>query len=266
MKKLLNILLCTILVLTITGCSSNSNTNKKDKVTGYNYKVPGLSISVPTQYANRWKLANLKVKFANGIYTIDYCVDDIQTSKGCDISKVSGKGNYTIKEDKLYLNVTESTTTDVQSNQTETNKVNNSRTCKIVEKNQTIIDCSESGGFIYFRDYVDEEYNKKAECSIFNGKTYIGEAHVDGYYLRNGKWVHDPSTFTIKFSFQNGKVDSTTSGAFRDDSCEKLSETSYILGQRSASYNPANDTFTITIGTVNGIKYGTMNFVIDNNK
>ena len=90
MKKLLNILLCTILVLTITGCSSNSNTNKKDKVTGYNYKVPGLSISVPTQYANRWKLTNLKVKFANGIYTIDYCVDDIKTSKGCDISKVNG--------------------------------------------------------------------------------------------------------------------------------------------------------------------------------
>ena len=118
----------------------------------------------------------------------------------------------------------------------------------------------------YMARCYHEEYNKKAECSIFNGKTYIGEAHVDGYYLRNGKWVHDPSTFTIKFSFQNGKVDSTTSGAFRDDSCEKLSETSYILGQRSASYNPANDTFTITIGTVNGIKYGTMNFIIDNNK
>lgn len=271
MKKILGLIICGVLVLGITGCGNNENNDenigtKKDRVSGSNYKVYGMNVNVPTQYANKWVINDLKVKFLGGNYTISYCIDDIYTTDNCDISKHSGKGTYTIEEDKLLLNITESTVTDVELDETETKKVNTVRTCKIVESDQVIIDCKDDGGFIYFSNRVDDNYYKKSDCDVFNGKTYAGDAYVSGYYLRNGQWISDPTTFTVKFTFKNDKLESTSNGVFKDDSCEKISDTSYKIGQRSAVYDPTTDTFKITIGTVNGIKYGTMDFITENNR
>lgn len=269
MKKSKFIVMLFILLFLVTGCKNNESKkeeSKKDRVSGDAYKVYGMEVSVPTEYANRWVINDLKVKFLNGVYTISYCIDDIYTTKTCDISKHSGKGSYTIDGDTLRLKITESTVTDVELDETETKKVNTSRTCKIVEENQIIIDCIDDGGFIYFSSSIDDNYYKEADCAAFNDKTYAGDAYVKGYYLRNGQWVSDPTTFTEKFTFKNGKLEDTYNGIFKDDSCEKINDTTYKIGQRSATYDPTTDTFTITIGTVNGIGYGTMEFVDESTK
>lgn len=271
MKRSKFIVMLFILLFLVAGCKNNEDKNKesetkKDRVSGDNYKVYGMEVTVPTEYANRWVINDLKVKFLNGVYTISYCIDDIYTTKACDISKHSGKGSYTIERDTLDLNITESTVTDVELDETETKKINTSRTCKIVEENQIIIDCKDDGGFIYFSSRIDDNYYKEADCVAFNGKTYAGDAYVSGYYLRNGTWVSDPTTFTREFTFVDGKLEDTSNGIFKDDSCEKISDTSYKIGQRTAIYDPTTDTFKITIGTVNGIGYGTMEFVDESTK
>lgn len=265
-KTILTILLCGVFTLSITGCSNDENNYKeieseKDRVSGSNYKVYGLDVNVPVQYANRWVINNLKIEFLNGNYTISYCIDDIFTNTNCDISKHIGNGKYTINGDTLRLNITESTTTDVELGITEINNIDTSRICKIVEDNQIIIDCKDSGGFIYFSNSVDDNYYKKSECDIFNGKTYAGNVYISGYYLRNGQWISNPTTLTQEFTFLNGKLEDTYNGIFNDDSCEKINDTTYTIGQRKAKYDATTDAFIITIGTVNGINYGTMEFI-----
>lgn len=265
-KTILAILLCGCMILGLTGCNKTSEDSsetgtKSDRISGSNYEVYGIEFSVPDQYANRWVINNLNVKFMSGVYSVSYCIDDIYTTTSCDISKHSGKGNYTIAGDNLYLNITESTVTDVVLDETETKNINTKRTCQIIEGEQIIIDCSEDGGWIYFSQYKDDNYLTKADCMEFNGKTYSGDAYVNGYYLRNGTWVSDPTTFTKEFSFENGKLVDTVDGIFENLSCEKINETTYKLGSRTAIYDAENDTFTITINTVNGIDYGTMKFI-----
>ena len=264
-----------ILLLLITGCDKaqeNMNGNKsivpikKDRVSGDNYTAHGITVKVPTEYANRYVISDLKISFLNGEYKVNYCIEDIYSSKKCDIEKISAKGSYTIEDDILRLNISESTMYNVVYDKTENNTPNTNRTCKIIENDQIIIDCESSGGWIYFSKYKDEKYLTSSDCEIFNNKTYTGEKYISGFYLRNGTWVSSPDTITKSITFKDGKLADTYGGIFASESCEKESDTKYKIGERSATYNPGTDTLTINIGTRNGISYGTMEFIEKSSK
>ena len=267
-KKLLIIILC---LLFICGCnnqssnnSSNTNNNvkNKDRVSG-NYVVYGIKVNVDASEASRTVITNVNAEFNNGVYNISYCIDDmLNTSSDCDNVKLEGTGTYTINEDTLLLHIGENKTTDMQTRKILTNDGGTNRSCKIIDDNQTIIDCSASGGWIYFSSHIDDKYYKKSDCAIFDGKTYIGEAKYSGYYLRNGTWIANPGTAKVSISFAHGELIDYKGNMFQNTGCKKITDTSYKLGVRNATYNADRDSFTVKIGQVDGIDYGTVELTL----
>ncbi len=269
MKKYLFIYLIIVFLFTLSGCNENTQSTDnhlKDKVSG-SYTAYGITGNIDAKVMSKTGITNLKIEFKNGKYSVSYCLDDyLNTTSNCDMVKQEGTGTYTIQDDILHLSLGTSTSTDMQTNQVITVNNNTNRSCKIIEDEQIIIDCRASGGWLYFSKYIDDKYYKKRECTEFDGKTYEGDANYLGYYLRNGTWISSPGVASIKISFKDGELDDYRGNMFKNTGCEKISDTKYKLGIRVATYNKENDSFLVTIGQVDGIDYGTVEFINSTNK
>ncbi|MDD8048137.1 MAG: hypothetical protein PHH04_00910 [Thomasclavelia sp.] len=107
MKKILSLVIATIMCLSISGCGSNSKTSTKDKLTNTSW-------TAITAVTGSTTLDQKTIESATGAVNIKFKKDNVATMA---VGEKSGSGKYSIKGNKVTIKSTKKIEADLKNNE-----------------------------------------------------------------------------------------------------------------------------------------------------